>query len=392
MVMILPLRTTFKNMIKRMAMKIKCMIATVIFYPLKVDSRKIVIDCFGGKGYGDNPKYLAEELVKLGYKIVWLVNGRNVSIPLEIKTVPYGSFQSLYEFSTSFMWIDNVRDTPRPIFKKSGQTYLQTWHGPFSPKKLEKDSEKLLPRNYIVDAKRDGRQTDAILANSFLEEIQYKRAFWLNKECKILRFGLPRNDALVNYSNSIEIREKVRKTFSIESDTYVVLYAPTFRDDYSLEGYYLDFERVIQAFENNVEKKVALIIRLHPNVNKQTSWITFDDTIINGSLYPDIQELSIASDCLISDYSTTLFDFVLLDKPAFVCALDIKHYKQIRGLLDEFYSFPFPIAYTNDELLDRIANFDDYQYKESIDTYLKKYPMYDTGHATKQVVEWINML
>ena len=167
------------------------------------------------------------------------------------------------------------------------------------------------------------------------------------------------------------------------------MYEPTFRDDYSLDGYRIDFTAVKNAFEELTGKKCFIGIRLHPVVKAQSLDIKFGDTVLNLTDYQDIQELSIAGDVVISDYSTTVFDFVLLHKPVFICALDLKHYEETRGLNKEFYEYPFPVSTTNEELINDIEAFDSNEYEKQVEEYFKMRPIYDKGTASKKTVEWI---
>ena len=102
-----------------------------------------------------------------------------------------------------------------------------------------------------------------------------------------------------------------------------------------------------------------------------------------------MQELLLACDALITDYSSTVFDFTILRKPSFICALDIEQYDKIRGLMPEFYSLPFPVATTNEQMIINIKTFDINDYFYKLDEYFKKFPIYDDGHATDKVVSWI---
>ena len=92
------------------------------------------------------------------------------------------------------------------------------------------------------------------------------RAFWLKPDTEILRFGFPQNDVIERDKNNSAKIDCLRSTLSINSQIYYVLYAPTFRDDFSTEGYNIDFESVIKAFAIRMKKKTKIIIRLHPNV------------------------------------------------------------------------------------------------------------------------------
>lgn len=106
-------------------------------------------------------------------------------------------------------------------------------------------------------------------------------------------------------------------------------------------------------------------------------------------IYPDMQELLLACDALISDYSSCVFDFAILKRPVFICALDIKEYEKTRGLLPEFYDFPFPMATSNEEMLTNIKNYDQKTYFTKVNRYFEEYPLYDDGNASRKVVDWL---
>lgn len=362
-----------------------------LLYCLPIKGNRILIDNFGGKGYGDNTKYIAEELIKSknDYELIWLVdNISSYEFPEQIKTVKIDSVKALYMRSTAKVWIDNVRHL-HPVKKKKGQVYLQAWHAPFGPKKAEADAEEELGEDYVREAKYDGQIADGIISNSRLLDEQFRRAFWLNENVEILPYGLPRNDYLAKQSGKNEIYDLLRSKLGFESECVYILYAPTFRDDYSLEGYRLDFEDITKRFSLKLNRKAKIIVRLHPNVWHQRDFINYGEDIIDGTTYPDMQELLLSCDILISDYSSCVFDFAILKKPVFLCALDLKEYEKTRGLLPEFYSFPFPFAGSNEELLDIIDNFNSETYFSKVDKYFEMYPLYDDGNASKKVVDWL---
>lgn len=123
-----------------------------------------------------------------------------------------------------------------------------------------RDAQDRLGDKYVKQAKYDGTITDGILANSKLQENQYRRAFWLGKNAEILRFGLPRNDILARCKNNKEAQKIARQKLKMREDTFYVLYAPTFRDDYSTKGYEIDFEKVKNAFQCTQKKIVKLLL------------------------------------------------------------------------------------------------------------------------------------
>lgn len=355
-------------------------------FPIK--SNKIIFDNFIGLGYGDNPKYVAEEIIKKNYPvdIVWLVKDINTPMPEHIRKVKISSVKALYEKATAKVWISNVRNSIE-VKKRKKQIYLQLWHSPFSPKYLEMDAEQNLDKEYVERAKYDGKITDAIIVSSDLQKKQFKRTFWLNPNVEYLEYGLPRND--IFFRNNDEKITEIKKRLKIQDDEYVIMYAPTFRDDYSIEGYKLDFEEILYSFETKMNKRCKLVIRLHPNVRKQKDFIKYNESIIDCSSIEDTQYISMISDCVISDYSSIIFDFAMLNKPVFICALDLKDYEKKRGLLNEYWDLPFPISLSNEELKKEIVNFDQNNYEKEIKRYFSVYPMYDAGKASEKTVGWI---
>jgi len=352
-----------------------------------IDSNKIVFSNFLGRGFGDNPKYIALELLRRDptLDLVWAVSDPDAPMPEGIRTVRYGSFAAAKEWATAAVWVDNVRNTLRPR-KKAGQLYLQAWHGPFSGKRVEMDAQDTLSADYIRSAKYDGSIADGFIANCAVQAEQIRRAFWIGEHTQILPVGMPRNDFLVNNARQ---RTALRAKHGLDDGLCCVLYAPTFRDDLSADCYDIDPDAVLDAFRQMTGRECRLIIRLHPNVARQGDMFDYSDTVINGSLFPDIQELAVMCDYLISDYSSCVFDFMLLDKPAFVYTPDLERYEQQRGLLEDFYRLPFPLSRSRDELTAAIRSFDRQSYDEGVRSYREQFPTYSDGHSSERAADWI---
>ena len=135
----------------------------------------------------------------------------------------------------------------------------------------------------------------------------YRNAFWYKGE--IAEIGIPRND--IYFENSDEVNKVVREKFGIDKETFVILYAPTFRNEKNKEVFIWNYERVIKECSNRLGKDAVMILRLHPNDASLLDTFALENTIINGSSYPDIQELVLMSDMLITDFSSVMFDFLL---------------------------------------------------------------------------------
>ena len=118
--------------------------------------------------------------------------------------------------------------------------------------------------------------------------------------------------------------------------------------------------------------------------------LSIPDFVTDVSLYPDSQELLLVSDCVITDYSSIIYDFLITKRPAFIFAVDYEHYKQTeRKLYFSLEDTPFSLARTNDELVSNISKLDITDYEVKVDEFLKKYGLFDKGDSSKKLCEVI---
>jgi CDP-glycerol glycerophosphotransferase len=355
-------------------------------FPIK-NKKLVITNCFG-KGFGDNSKYIAEEILKkkLECDLVWIVDDSHCGekFPSQIRTVRYGSLIAKYEETTAKIWIDNFRKDSS-VRKRKGQFYIQTWHGGVALKKIEKDVEKKLNIKYLEDAKNDSLMADLFISNSQFCTDLYRKSFWYYGA--ILECGYPRNDVLINSPNVK--KEKVIRYFELDDDTKIILYAPTFRDDYNMEAYNLDYEMILKIIENTYEGKWIFLIRMHPNISERADTISYNSKLINATHYNDMQEIMAASDILITDYSSTMFEFMLMKKPVFLFATDLEKFKVDRDLYFDIYSLPFPVAENNQKLVDNITSFNEPLYLKNVSSFKKEIGLIEDGTAAKKIVEII---
>ncbi len=362
-----------------------CWVASLV---LPVDSKKVVFSSYYGRGYSDNPKAIAEAMLKnnTSAKLVWLCKDKKEadSLPPEITPCPYDSPKRIWELATARVWVDNCRKYER--FKKKNQYYLQTWHG-FPLKKIEKDAVDALPPDYERGALRDSGFTDLLLSNSNFETEVLRRCFWYNGE--IAQFGSPRND--VFFEDNSKTSEKVHNALGIPEQTKTVLYAPTFRADHSIDAYSLDANALYEACCRSFGGEWTVLIRLHPNVSEQSETLFSYDgkKIIDATMYPDMQELLCTADILITDYSSSMFDYALSGKPCLRLALDLEAYMMDRNFYFEYGELPFPYACTNEELVAIIDNFDMDEYTRTRDAFYSRIALCEDGNASKRCAEWI---
>lgn len=355
---------------------------------LPIQKKKIVFINFNGKGYGDNPKYIAQELIrqKVACDMVWLVSNMDEPMPEQIRKVPFGSAKAKLELMSAGIWVSNVRNH-QGVDKRRKQFYIQTWHASYSPKLLEKAAADILGPQLVAAFSRDGRITDLMLSNSRLQTQEYRENFWYDGE--ILECGMPRNDFLVNAAKDAETMARIRREVGIADNEKVVIYAPTFRDTGRTDCYNVDFERLVNAAQRLYGCPCKLLVRLHPNIADQAEMFQYSDRVINASPYPDMQELLLISDMLVTDYSTSIFDIAMLDRDVVVYVPDVQEYQRERGLKQSFFELPFPRAESEEALYHCVENYRTIAPRERILEFMDTYESYDTGTASAAVCQRI---
>jgi CDP-glycerol glycerophosphotransferase len=195
-----------------------------------------------------------------------------------------------------------------------------------------------------------------------------------------------------------EVAAVVKKYFNIPLKNKIILYAPTFRDSIELTGkmdfsvYGIDFERLKMAVERKFGGEWSVIVKWHPFLANyaQSEVGAKGIDCIDATQYNDMQELIIASDIVISDYSSCIFDAALRNIPCFTFATDFEEYKEERGVYYEMEELPFPYAKNNDELESNVMNFDEKTYLDKWESFKNRMGLKETGHAAMDIAKKIN--
>lgn len=360
---------------------------------LPMQSNAVLFSSYDGKGYSDSPKAIAQALLDSGadVKLYWLVNSEKDAASLPAGITPVNRNNKLAQiraYTTSKIWVNNCRQYPR--IKRKGQYYLQTWHG-FALKMIEKDAETALPEAYLQMCRRDGAITDAVVTGSAFMEGLYRRSFWYADDVEVLRYGTPRND--IFFRENASLRRKIRSALGLGGDRKLVLYAPTFRADHSTDCYRLDPEALACACGERFGGAWTVLIRLHPGIaSKSAGLFSYDgQRILDATGYPDMQELLAGVDLLITDYSSSMFDYALSGKPCIQFALDIEEYKTDRNFYFPLDELPFPMARSNDELLSLIRDYDPKLWQERWQVFASdpSVCICENGRAAPLCARWI---
>lgn len=347
--------------------------------PIKRNS--IVFSNFDGRGYGDNPKYICDKIDKTKYQCIWLVKDENEKMPNGVRKVRYGSLEHYEELSRAKFWIDNMHKNIITK-KRSGQIYIQTWHGDGPLKKIEYDSEEL-PSSYLNMATHDVEMIDYFISGSKFKTEQCRRAFRYNG--KILESGNPRND--IFFKNN-DYKLVIYPQFK---DFKWILFAPTYREK---QSNIIEPEKILQAYKKKYGKECIILIREHPSMKIENLKYNYSDRIFNVSEFPDTQLLLAASDILITDYSSIMWDFSLQEKPVILFHPDAVSYSNERQFYLSFNELPYFEAFNMEDVCNYIISLDTelYKYKSKLHVFFDKYESFDYGTASDNVVNIINEL
>lgn len=352
-----------------------------------VQKNKILCCSKKGKRCGDNPMYIANELVKRdrNYKIIWLTDCEvKKSLPYGMKCVKMRPLTMAYELATSRVWIDsNTKDYG--TLKRKNQLYIQTWHASYSLKRFGldfPDRSEFIDR--LIYAYNAGI-IDLFISNSQKTSEIYRSAF--GYEGRILECGSPRND--IFFRSPDLYLKKVRNYFNI-CDKKIALYAPTFRSDFSVDKFRLDYSRLKRNLEKRFGGEWVILIRLHPSDNTGAGELCHDnEQVMNATDYEDMQELLVACDILITDYSSSAFDFAVKGKSCFLYATDIDKYREEQGCYFELNDLPFPLAQDDSQLEKNILQFDEKRYQEKVNKLFDETGLCENGDASSKAADFI---
>ncbi len=351
----------------------------------------IVYAAFRGH-YSDSPRALFEELRARGVEAshTWLsAPHTQATFPADVTTVTFGSPESIAALEGADLVISNDH-IPLDWEKRPGTTYLQTWHGTML-KRIHNDV-LWAPEGRLAYLDQDIARWDLLLSPNAVTTERLRKAFGFTGP--IHETGLPRND-LLHGPRREEVRAQVRADLGIGPEQKVVLYTPTWRDDLVFEGSEgRDFEFPIdlEAFTERLGGDHVLLLRLHNMVMDRLE--PAEGSVVRDVCgHPDIRDLYLAADLMVTDYSSTMFDFANTGRPMVFFTYDLDRYRdQLRGFYFDLEDVaPGPLVRTSTELVDAIADIE-----RITDRHAARYARFqelfthlEDGAATRRVLDLI---
>ncbi len=346
----------------------------------------------GGDGvYADSPRAVHEELVRRGLALehLWSSDDMQAELPKSATAIRLWS-PEWFEALATAKYVVTSTHLPDFFVRRPDQVVLQTWHG--TPlKQVGFDFEKVwfTDSNYLKSLAREVPNWSLLVAGNSWSAPVLRRAFDFKGE--ILESGSPRNDLLFA-SDREKTAEQVRERLGLPEGKKVVLYAPTWREDRRRPqgGYQIDLRIDLAAAQAALGDDQVLLVRRHDLMCGQIPGAG-NGYIWDVGSYPDMAELLLIADVLVTDYSASVFDFASTGKPMLFFTHDLEHYRDnLRGFSLNFEAeAPGPLLPTSEELVAALGRVDELatEYADKAAAFREAYCDLDDGKAAARVVD-----
>ncbi|MGY1604341.1 CDP-glycerol glycerophosphotransferase family protein [Geodermatophilus sp. SYSU D00815] len=349
---------------------------------------RVVWSSFRGQ-FSDSPRALYQALQRRGDDIehVWLAApDRLADFPAAARTVEYGTAEARATLESADVVVagDHVH---LDWEKQPGTVYLQTWHG--TPLKRIHNDVRWAPEGRLARLDRDIARWDALLSPNPASTPLFRRAFGFTGP--VHETGYPRNDVLRS-PDAPAIRARVRRQLGIPEGRTAVLYAPTWRDDVVFAAGPTDHEFPLDLgdFARALGDEHVLLLRLHSLVTNRPAPVP-GSPFRDVTAHPDISELYLAADVLVTDYSSAMFDFAVTGKPILLFTYDLADFRdRVRGFYFDLEQIaPGPLLATSDDVLAALGDLDAVAaaHDERATRFRQTFCCRDDGHAADRVLD-----
>lgn len=361
-----------------------------IFNLLPLKTKTVFLSSFG-----DNALFIAHELASSKKHRLVFIN--QTSCKMDFSTIPTDNkkiytFESLnivdtlfsiYHLATSkYVFVDNYAGVLSVIQFRKEVKCIQLWHAAGAIKQFgwrdpETDARSARAKarfQQVYDRFQYIPVGSRQMAEIFSEAFQVDMSHFLYT-------GVPQTDFYHDEALRSAGLEKLHERYPSINGKKVILYAPTYRKD-ELQRMAIEFD--IQLFLNSLDDDYVLLVRLHPSVHEAAK-VPNHPRIILASDYPHINELLLASDILVSDYSSIPVEFSMLGKKMIFFTYDIEEYNRTQGIwhINDLF-FPGPMVTTTEEVIKQIL--DPLIDHEKIKRFSAHWNTFSNGRSSKQLV------
>ena len=381
---------------------------------VSVDEKLVFFESFGGRSLSCSPR--AIYLSMLGqprfddYRFIWSFKGAELAEQMRsseeladphVTVVQRGSEEYFRALAASKVLVLNTR-LPEYVTPKPEQVFVQCWHG--TPLKRLGYDVKIETTNALNTTSEladrfgmDAAKWTYLLSPSPYTSQHLADAFGLPEERRakvIIEEGYPRNDeiALAAADPMQARRTRVRALLGIPEGKRALLYAPTWRDDsyQAGVGYTFDYLIDFDLLRRELGEEWVVLFRPHYYIANHFDFSAYEGFVIDVSAWNNVNDLYIAVDALVTDYSSVMFDYAILRRPIMLFVPDYDTYaNDIRGFYFDLSEIPGPHCRETGELVRTLRDPDGYwaSYGEAYDAYVRRFCPKDDGHAAERVIE-----
>ncbi|MGW7277997.1 CDP-glycerol glycerophosphotransferase family protein [Streptomyces sp. NPDC054844] len=353
-----------------------------------VDPHLAVFSAYWARGVACNPAAIAAKLAELAPSVhpVWVVTAPGAALlpPGTDHVVP--GTRRYWEVLARAKYLVNNVNFPDAVVKRPGTVHVQTHHGtPLKRMGLDQMPYPAAARGLDFQAllERVDKWDYSVSANSHSTRM-WQRAY--PSRHTSLDHGYPRNDVYYT-AGAAEVRA-VRERLGIAPGHRAVLYAPTHRDYEAGWTPRLD----LAALADRLGEETVLLVRAHyfyETAASPLAGLRRTGRIIDVSSYDPVEELCLAADALVTDYSSIMFDYANLDRPIVIHADDWETYRTTRGVyFDLMAEAPGPVARDQAELTEILTThaWRDERAAKARAAFRRRFCEYDDGRAAERVV------
>lgn len=341
----------------------------------KIKKNKITFISYKSDKIEGDFKLIANQLIKKEkYQLEFILIKYNKSILGDFLYL-INCIKQVYHINTSSVVILDYNNYVVSKFKKKEVKVVQLWHASGAIKKFGND----VKRRYKI------KGYDYVLSTSPVWKKYYSTAFNVKEE-NVIELGIPRNDKLFSKKKVEKYVKSVNDMFPIIKGKKVILFAPTFRGDHIKDARHEEIH--LDYIQSKLGDDYVILYKLHPWIGDK--FISNSSKVINANNV-SIAKLLSASDYLISDYSSIIFDFSIFEKPIILYTPDLEEYKKEPGIyLDYEKEVPGPICKSEDEIIELIRN--NCFSMEKVKLFKNKFFKYKDTLSTERVVTFIEEL
>ncbi len=326
-----------------------------LFCLLPVKSNKVIFASDSRTELSGNFLYVYEEMKKRNLPLEYhFMLKKETGEKKELREIR----ELAYHLATSkFILLDDFYPMVYPLRIRKSAELIQLWHavGAFKTFGFSRVGRPGGPSPKSINHRN---YTKAIVSSKNVAK-HYAEGFGIDEE-KVIATGIPRTDIFFDEEYKNQVKERLYEEYPFLKEKKVITFAPTFRGNGQQSAYYpmevLDLDRIYKELKD----EYVFLFKIHPFVkNDVTIPYQYQEFYYDFSSYREINDLLFVSDILITDYSSTCFEFALLNRPMVFFAFDIEEYVQKRDFYYEYTSFiPGPLVKNTEALIQTIQKKD----------------------------------